>query len=89
MERQHLTTLDEEDSSERVSMDAESWDVQIERLAASFELTVCEVREDWSLVHCPADTNADVFERLRLRHAWDASMAPHYVKWLERAQRSR
>ena len=64
-------------------------DVQLERLAAAFELTLAEVRQDWSRVHDPAHMNGDVVEQLRLRHAWDATIAPYYLSWLERAKRCR
>ena len=72
----------------RVVTRPDSWEVQLARVAAAFELSTAEVREDWSLVHFEANTSEDLLEQLRLRHAWDASMAPYYVEWLKRAQRA-
>ena len=60
--------------------------MQLLRLAAAFELTLAEVQRDWRLVHTAGDGHRNAVEQLRQQHGWDPSVAPHYVRWLERAR---
>jgi hypothetical protein len=64
--------------------------LQLERLAAACELTFDEGLQDWALVNDAGNVrDQDLYKHLRQRHAWDASVPPYYVRWLEGAKQSR
>ncbi len=59
--------------------------IDLERIAAAFEVPVLSVLDDATLVRTWRRSAAELRDVLRRRHDWDASVAPYYVRWLAAA----
>jgi hypothetical protein len=58
------------------------------RLSSAFEVPFTTVLDDVALVRMWRRPAAELLELLSQRHAWDASVAPHYVRWILRVSQT-
>ena len=59
--------------------------ISLQRIASAFEVPPLAVLADADLVRTWYGGAAELHDALRLRHDWDASVAPYYVQWLTTA----
>jgi hypothetical protein len=59
--------------------------ISLQRIASAFEVPLLTVQDDADLLRTWRGEAAELRDALRLRHDWDASVAPYYVRWLTAA----